>query len=81
MRRRNYVVDLDCWALALFSSPSEFRSYHDSIGEVCDLGEMKADMLSAVTDGASADWFSVDLSWLEWPDIDLSSIFDFFDVS
>jgi hypothetical protein len=41
---------------------------------------MRAEMVSAMTDGASSSWFDIDTSWLEWPDIDLSSIFDFFDV-
>jgi hypothetical protein len=40
---------------------------------------MKAQMAHAITDGASDSWFDFDLSWLEWPDFDLPSIFDVFD--
>ncbi len=40
---------------------------------------MKTEMTSALTDGASNSWSDLDLSWLEWPDIELPSIFDFID--
>ncbi len=41
---------------------------------------MKLDMLSSVSNGNELSWldFDIDLSWLEFPDIDWS-IFDFFD--
>jgi len=37
-------------------------------------------MLLSVSNAADTSWFDVDLSWLEFPDIDWS-IFDFFDLS
>ena len=77
--RLGYPVDWYCWAMCLFMLPSEFTSYHESIGESCDLVSMKSEMVAALTDGASSSWFDLDLSWLDWPDIDLSNIFDFFD--
>jgi len=42
---------------------------------------MKSEMAAAITDGASSSWFDFDfdLSWLEWPDFDVPSIFDIFD--
>jgi len=42
---------------------------------------MKAEMVSAMTDGASTSWFDTDMSWLEWPDVDLSAIFESIDLS
>jgi len=63
-----------------FNTPSsDFEAYHRSTGETCDYGSMKADMTSALTDGASESWFDLDVSWLDGPDIDLSSVFDFLD--
>jgi hypothetical protein len=79
VRRLDYPIDWSCWAFSLYTSPLEFRTYHDYLGEACDYGEMKAQMFSAMTDGASSSWFDIDMSWLEWPDIDLSCIFEFFD--
>lgn len=75
-----YDIDWHCWAMCLYTSPSDFDAYHQSIGENCNYAEMKAEMTSALTDGASDSWFDIDLSWLEWPDIDLSSVFDFIDI-
>jgi len=70
-------IDVHCWGYALFCSPGDFLDYHASLSESCDYAAMKSEMVSAVTDGASDSWFAFDLSWLEWPDIDLGSIFDF----
>ena len=49
------------------------------MGEQCDYDSMRGQMIDALAEGA---WslFDIDLSWLEWPDIDLSSIFDFIDI-
>ena len=79
-RKSSRDIDWHCWAMCLYTSPTEFKSYHDSIGEICDYSAMKSEMTSALTDGASDNWFDFELSWLEWPDIELPSIFDFFDV-
>jgi len=75
-RRQNTNAAWDCWAYSLFTSPREFNEYHRTIGETCDYALMKGDMAAAVTDGASASWFDADVSWLDWPDFDLSSVFD-----
>jgi hypothetical protein len=72
-------IDWHCWAMCLYTSPEEFNRYHESIGEACDYASMKAQMAHAITDGASDSWFDFDISWLEWPDFDLPSIFDVFD--
>jgi len=74
-----FAMDWHCWAMCLYTSPSDFEAYHRSVGETCDYGSMKADMTSALTDGASESWFDLDVSWLDWPDIELSSVFDFLD--
>ena len=71
--------DLHCWAMCLYMSPDEVKAYHDAIGDGCDYSAMKAEMTSALTDGASDSWFKFNMSWLEWPDIELPSIFDIFD--
>ena len=67
--------------MCLYASPGYFNRYHESIGEVCDYTSMKGEMAHAITDGASDSWFDFDfdLSWLEWPDFDVPSIFDIFD--
>jgi hypothetical protein len=80
VKRLNYPADWDCWAYALFSSPADFTAHHTAVGEVCDYAAMKAEMFAAMTNGASSSWFSFDMSWLDWPDIDFLSIFDFFDL-
>jgi hypothetical protein len=77
-RARKYPVDWDCWAMSLYTAPPEFFGYHQSIGESCDYAAMKSEMVATMTNGASSSWFEVDMSWLDWPDIDLGSIFDVF---
>lgn len=77
-KENRYGIDWACWAMCIFCSADDFEEYHRSIGETCDYTAMKSEMLMTVTDGASADWLDLDISWLEWPDIDLSSIFDIF---
>ena len=81
LNKSGYGVDVQCWAYSLFMDHESFDQYHASIGESCDYLTMKESMISSVTDSASDSWFDFDfdLSWLELPDIDLSSIFDFID--
>jgi len=79
--RRAYPVDIHCWAYCIFSTPEDFKAIHDAAGEVCDYAAMKAEVLSDLAADGSFSMFDIDLSWLEWPDIDLSSIFDWFDFS
>lgn len=79
--RSRYDIDVHCWAYCLFLDHGSFDDYHQSIGEQCDYLAMKESMVPAVTDHQSDSWldFDFDLSWLEWPDIELPSIFDFLD--
>lgn len=77
--KSSYNFDFHCWAMCVFCSFDDFGSYHDSIGEVCDYTSMKSEMASALTDSTSSSWFDVDLSWLEWPDFELPSMFDLLD--
>lgn len=70
-----YPLDVHCWAYCVFMDAGSFNDFHRSIGEACDYTAMKATML----DGLSGGGFQLpdlDLSWIEWPDINLSSIFD-----
>ncbi len=70
------AVDWHCWAMCLYVSPGEFDAYHQSTGEVCDYTAMRSEMASALTDNSSPSWFDAELSWLEWPDFNFSSVFD-----
>jgi hypothetical protein len=77
--RQKIDIDFACWSYAMFNSRADFDYYHASIGELCDYTAMKSDMLSSVSASTDASsWFDIDLSWLEFPDIDLS-LFDFLD--
>ena len=78
--RRLQWLDLDCWGFALYSSRHDFDQHHRGIGEQCDYDSMRGEMIDALADGASWSLFDIDLSWLEWPDIDLSATFDFIDI-
>ncbi len=77
MKSLDYPIDYFCWGHAVFNAAIDFHRYHQSIGETCNQAEMKAEMGNAFTEAADGSWFDIDLSWLEWPDIDFSSIFDF----
>ena len=77
-RRQGIDYDVACWSHAVFNTHADFDAYHRSIGEACDYLSMKAKMLASMNDSPSTSWFDVDLSWLEFPDIDFS-LFDFLD--
>ena len=77
-RRQGIGLDFGCWSHATFNTHRDFDAYHQSIGETCDYVAMKSDMLASVSNATDSSWFDVDLSWLEFPDIDLS-LFDFLD--
>jgi hypothetical protein len=74
-----YPIDIHCWAYCFFSSPGDFAALHEAAGELCDYTAMKTELLGDIADGGVFSLPDIDLSWLEWPDIDLSSIFDWFD--
>jgi len=74
-KRQGIKVDISCWSHAVFNSHEDFDRYHRTLGESCDYVAMKKEMLDAVGSGADASWFDFDLSWLEFPSLDLS-IFD-----
>ena len=76
-----YPIDIHCWAYCIFSSPQDFTALHEALGEVCDYAKMKAEVLADLAEGGGFQWLDIDLSWLEWPDINLSGIFDWFDFS
>ncbi|HEX7992081.1 MAG TPA: hypothetical protein VF513_18170 [Stenotrophomonas sp.] len=77
-RRNKIDLDLACWSHALFNTHSDFDQLHAASGEACDYPAMKAEMLRSMATDSSASWFDFDLSWLEFPDLDIS-LFDFFD--
>src|SRR5688500_4369868 len=78
---RGYPIDYVCWAHSIFLTPEDFTAVHEAAGEVCDQAAMKAEVLTDLAAGGSFSFFDLDLSWLEWPDIDLSGLFDWFDVT
>ena len=77
-RRCDISIDAACWSHALFNSHEDFDRIHAVAGEACDYLAMKKEMLESVSTDSSSAWFDLDLSWLEFPDLDWS-IFDFFD--
>ena len=78
-RRSKIGIDFGCWSHATFNSHEDFDTYHQSIGENCDYAAMKNEMLSSVSSSSDTSLFDIDMSWLEFPDIDWS-IFDFLDI-
>lgn len=80
-RDGGYADDIICWAYSMYSSPSDFAAIHEAAGEVCDYAAMKSEVLSDLATDGSFLGIDIDLSWLEWPDIDLSDAFDWFDFS
>jgi hypothetical protein len=74
-----YPIDIHCWAYCFFCTPEDFNALHDAAGEVCDYFAMKTELLTDIASDGTFSLLDLDLSWLEWPDIDLSSIFDWFD--
>jgi hypothetical protein len=75
-----YASDIHCWAYCFYTSPQDFEALHAAAGEVCDYVAMKTELLTDLANGSSSSLLDIDLSWLEWPDIDLTSIFDWFDL-
>jgi hypothetical protein len=76
-----YPVDIHCWAYCIFASPQDFKALHDAAGEACDYAAMKSEVLTDLSQSGLYAWRDIDLSWLEWPDIDVSSLFEWFDFS
>ena len=82
-RRKDVSIDIGCWAHSLFNDRASFDAHHRAIGQTCDYDAMHADMMSAISTDATAgaDGDSLfDFSWIELPDIDLSGLFDGFDL-
>jgi hypothetical protein len=85
-RRQNVPDTWDCWAVSLYSSPSDFGEYHTRIGEPCDYSAMHSSMVEAVsTDTTLPDTIhyvtpSTEDSWFsDLMDSFLTIDFDFFD--
>lgn len=75
-----YPIDIHCWAYCIFATPEDFRLLHEATGEACDYFAMRSEVLADLASGAGFSWLDVNLSWLEWPDIDLGGLFDWFDL-
>ncbi len=77
-RSSKWAEDYDyaCWGMCTFSSHSDFDTYHEQIGEVCDYAAMKSEMLSGLSSsmGEHVEWFNptdidIDASWLDFGDL------------
>lgn len=84
-RTANIPIDWDCWALSLYCSPSDFDTYHQEIGEICNYDFMHGKMLEAVSeiipniniastastiaDAVDTSWFSNLLDVFDGPDL------------
>ena len=75
-----FPIDFVCWAYCMFCSPDDFKTIHEANGEDCDYVDMKTELLAELATNGSFLDIDIDLSWLEWPDIDLSGLFDWFDI-
>lgn len=79
--RMHIPLDFVCWSHALFTTRAEFDEHHTSLGEACDYGTMRSQMLGSISSSShEPSWWNpwLDLSWLDLPDIDWS-IFDLLD--
>ena len=77
--RCGYALDVHCWAYCIFLTRDAFDALHAAAGEACDYAAMKAEVLADLAGGATAfSLFDLDLSWLDWPDISLSALFEWF---
>lgn len=45
--------------MSTFSSHSDFDSYHEETGEVCDYVEMKTEMLTGLPVSETANWTEI----------------------
>lgn len=77
-RDRGYPPDYECWAYCIYLLPDDFEAIHAAAGEACDYVSMKAEVLRELSGGFEFAWPDIELSWLEWPDIDVSGIFEWF---
>lgn len=78
-RDSGYSPDIVCWAHCMYASPADFAAIHEAAGEICDYAAMKAEVLADLATDGSFMGIDIDLSWLEWPDIDIASVFEWFD--
>lgn len=76
VRATGYPNDVSCWALSVYSSPSDFQSHHEALGEACSYFGMRAELLHELAGSSSSSLPDLDISWFEWPDIDWSELFD-----
>jgi hypothetical protein len=75
-----FLADVHCWAYCIFTSPSDFASLHEGTSEACNYLAMRGEVLSELASGGTFSWLDTSSSWLEWPDIDMSGMFDWFDL-
>ena len=78
-------LDFGCWGMSTYSSHEDFDKYHEQIGETCDYGAMKTEMLSGAVSADNLSWFDfasadlptidIDASWLDFGDA-FGTIFD-----
>ncbi|QWX85576.1 hypothetical protein H0I23_08035 [Cellulophaga sp. HaHaR_3_176] len=69
-----FDIDFECYGMSIFCSHSDFDTYHQETGEVCDYVAMKTEMLSGLSVSTNADWtdisdLNIDASWLDFGDV------------
>lgn len=67
-------IDFACWGMSVYSSHTDFDTYHEKTGEACDYIEMKTEMLSGLSRTSFSNWQEVsdsdiDASWLDFGDV------------
>lgn len=77
----NGGMDFSCWGMSVFSSHNDFNQYHQETGEACSYTDMKAEMLSGISD-TDLDLLNIgdvnlDASWLDFGAV-FEGIGDFF---
>lgn len=80
-RDAGYPIEYVRWADCIYLTPHDFHAAHAAAGGANDYAAMKASVLSDLAADGSFQGADLDLSWLEWPDIDVSALFDWFDFS
>ncbi|GDY11738.1 hypothetical protein LBMAG53_06160 [Planctomycetota bacterium] len=79
--RLKIIDDYVCWSHAFFNSRLDFDLYHAAKGELCDYFSMKSELAQSISPtDADQSSFNFDLSWLELPNIDWSTL-NIFDIS
>jgi len=68
-------ADWSSWAYSIFTDRQTFNAIRKKSGATGDYDAMRSEVLTELSANDSFLPIDLDLSWLEWPDIDLGDIF------